>query len=121
MRVLEEYAERKPALVFCNTRKAAVQAAQHLAREAAGTAPSPFVYSADHHRHLSALAQRLKDRALADVCRQGTAFHHGGLAQEDRRAIEDAFLQGHLAVLCTLALTCLVRPPPPTPPPPPGN
>ena len=106
MRILDEHADHKPSLIFCNTRKSAMQAAQHLAKEAATAARNPFVFSADHRRELNEIAQHMKDRALADVCRQGTAFHHGGMASEDRRAVEDAFNAGHIAVLC--ACTCRV-------------
>jgi len=100
MRILEEYADHKPALVFCSTRKSAMQASQHLAKEAASLGRNPFVFSADHQRVLDALAQRTKDRALAEVCRSGLAFHHGGMTPEDRRLVESAFLAGHIAVLC---------------------
>ena len=100
MRILDEYAEHKPTLIFCNTRKAATQAAQHLAREAGSVDRNPFVFSADHQRQLQTISQRMKDKALADVCRAGTAFHHGGMAIEDRRAVEEAFVAGHIAVLC---------------------
>jgi len=109
MRILEEYADHKPALVFCNTRKSAMQASQHLAKEAASMGRNPFVFSADHQRVLNALAQRTKDRALADVCRSGLAFHHGGMMPEDRRLVETAFLEGHIAVLCRAQSPAVAR------------
>lgn len=36
----------------------------------------------------------------ADLYAFGIGFHHAGLSYNDRKAIESAFLQGHLNILC---------------------
>lgn len=39
-----------------------------------------------------------------ELASTGVSFHHAGLAQDDRRAVEQAFLQGKIRVLCEFLL-----------------
>ena len=45
------------------------------------------------------LAKMLSDPKLKEFVQSGVAFHHAGLNLEDRRIIEEAFLQGRIPVL----------------------
>ncbi|KAJ9614520.1 ATP-dependent DNA helicase MER3 [Cladophialophora chaetospira] len=38
---------------------------------------------------------------LKAIAPTGVAFHHGGLSLEDRRAVEQAFLQGQINIICS--------------------
>ena len=37
---------------------------------------------------------------VIDCMQAGVAFHHAGLDPNDRRIVEDAYLKGHVSVLC---------------------
>ncbi|KAK5052748.1 hypothetical protein LTR84_002614 [Exophiala bonariae] len=44
---------------------------------------------------------KLENSELKTCSAAGVAFHHGGLSPEDRRAIEDGFLQGQVNIICS--------------------
>ncbi|KAI8922947.1 P-loop containing nucleoside triphosphate hydrolase protein [Entophlyctis helioformis] len=84
MDVICRYSSGKPVLVFCSTRKSAMEAAEHLAAQfkATPSTQNPF------------------DR-LAEVLAQRVGFHHGGLAFDDRQKVESLFIGGAISVICT--------------------
>ncbi|KIH88793.1 dead deah box DNA helicase [Sporothrix brasiliensis 5110] len=88
-----KYAEGKPVLVFCFTRKSTESAATALAEywgmcsAAQKPWPSPSVGIRSSAR-------------LQNLVTAGVAFHHGGLERHDRASIEAAFLRGHLSIVC---------------------
>lgn len=101
--IIKEHSNDKPTLVFCATRKSAMQAATTLVKE--GKFDLSFA-SERRQKYLNICAQ-LRDKSLQEAARYGIAFHHAGLSLTDRRLIESSFLEGQLLVLCctsTLAL-----------------
>lgn len=94
--VLRQYSNHKPALIFCATRKAAVNAAQTICRE--GKFDESF--SNDRRTLYLALARQVKDKILQETVRFGVAYHHAGLTVTDRRLIEDSFLTQKIMFLC---------------------
>jgi len=91
------------ALVFVNTRRSAQAAAMLLARHVKGA------LSPTEREQLAAVAKTIEGalgestrtcRQLADCVRQGVAFHHAGLHHVQRKAVEDAFKQNLIKVIC---------------------
>ncbi|KAG0047281.1 DEIH-box ATPase, partial [Gryganskiella cystojenkinii] len=48
-------------------------------------------------------AEQSKDAALKDLLPYGFATHHAGMTREDREAVEELFMAGHIKVLCSTA------------------
>jgi helicase len=88
-------------LIFASTRKNAVSLGKHLASELGSSLSRPS------KRALNALGQRIlgtgeKTRIselLADLVKQGVAFHHAGLGSAHRRVLENGFREGKIKVL----------------------
>ncbi len=94
--------KKKQALVFANTRKRA----QGIAKEYAKTMSSFLSESnkklleKDAEKILDALEQPTEQcRQLSDLVKQGIAFHHAGLMQKQREAIEQAFKENRIKVI----------------------
>jgi len=88
-------------LVFVRSRREAESLAERLAEADVGAAPAV----ADE---VLAAGEASMDRRLADCLRGGVAFHHAGLRSSHREAVESAFRDRDLAVICatpTLAAT----------------
>ncbi|RDW94726.1 hypothetical protein BP5796_00489 [Coleophoma crateriformis] len=99
--LIGQYSHKKPILIFCMTKKSCETAAEILAdwwtrsKGALRAWPSP-------KEGLSVL-----NKDLQNFVSCGVAFHHAGLEQRDRQAVESAFLQGNINVICctsTLAM-----------------
>ncbi|KAM0753841.1 P-loop containing nucleoside triphosphate hydrolase protein [Meredithblackwellia eburnea MCA 4105] len=96
--LIKRHADRKPVLIFCNTRKGCLQAAEALAKEyrsftessaRAGPWPKPA-------RNVI----KPGDKSLANLVELGIAFHHAGLDMNDRRLVEQSFIDGGISVVC---------------------
>ena len=91
------------ALVFVGTRRSA-QAAAALAARHVGELLSRVEREklAEIAKHIeSVLGESTRTcRNLADCVRQGSAFHHAGLHHAQRKAVEDAFRQNLIKVVC---------------------
>jgi len=89
------------ALIFASTRKNAVTLAKKAASEIDGLLSKPIKRSlASLSEQIAATGEhtRIGD-ALAELVKNGTAFHHAGLGGSHRRIIEDAFREGKIKVL----------------------
>ncbi len=91
------------ALVFVGTRRSAQAAAALAARHVGG------FLSREEREKLAEIAKHIESvlgestrtcRHLADCVRQGSAFHHAGLHHAQRKAVEDAFKQNLIKVVC---------------------
>lgn len=80
-------------LAFVRSRREAESLAERLAREEFGAAD-------DVARELEALDGTETGARLAECVRNGVAFHHAGLRNEHRAAVERAFRDRELAVIC---------------------
>ncbi|XP_066935876.1 uncharacterized protein [Clytia hemisphaerica] len=97
--IIQTYSENKPTLIFGNTRKGVSQAAGILVKDAR------FVMNAQHKQTLTRYANIIHDSKLQELVIQGVGFHHAGLDNDDRKNVEELFLNGHLPVLfCTSTL-----------------
>lgn len=95
--------EKGQVLVFVSTRRSAQTAAVLVAKNV-----REFL-SAEECKELAAVAKHIEGalgestrtcRLLADCVRKGSAFHHAGLHHAQRKAIEDAFKQNLIKVIC---------------------
>jgi ATP-dependent DNA helicase HFM1/MER3 len=93
--IIDEYAEGKPTLIFCSTRKGTLQAADILARE------NSYFKNGKHREYLIESSKELKDDKLRElVSLNGIGYHNAGIDVQDRHLIEQLFLNGFLLVLC---------------------
>ena len=92
--LLVKHSRRKPILIFCFTRKSVESTATMLAEYAAGQAEDGNLWPAPSQR-IAVLS-----RELQEIVKYGVAFHHAGLDIQDRNAVEQSFLNGHLSVIC---------------------
>ncbi|XP_069089313.1 probable ATP-dependent DNA helicase HFM1 [Pleurodeles waltl] len=93
--VIQTYADQKPTLVFCATRKGVQQAASVLAKDA------KFVMDLQHKQRLQKSALSIKDSKLRELILFGVGYHHAGVDLSDRKIIEGTFTAGDLPVLFT--------------------
>jgi ATP-dependent DNA helicase HFM1/MER3 len=93
--IIDEYAEGKPTLIFCSTRKGTMQAADILARE------NSYFKNGRHRQHLIDASKELKDDKLRElISLSGIAYHNAGIDVQDRHIVEQLFLGGFILVLC---------------------
>lgn len=97
-------------MVFCFTRKSCAEAAKFLAewwqistpRDRYWDAPRSHVgvENRDLQSMSSFLAHHCKTLTPTGTATAGVAVHHAGLSQQDRSAVERAYLAGDLSVIC---------------------
>lgn len=91
---IAKHSQQKPLLIFCMTRKSCRDAAEELAKEWSQRQPSARLWPEPTKRI------PVIDAKLQELVRYGVAFHHAGLDSDDRRAIQQAFEDGSLSVIC---------------------
>ena len=102
--IVARFAEKKPTLIFCSSRKGAAQAAQQLAKDCDARL---LVRSPEHAALLERSARQAEDVSLANCIRNGVGFHTAGVSSRDRDLVERLFLSESLLCLCTTS-TCLL-------------
>ncbi|KAH0342210.1 P-loop containing nucleoside triphosphate hydrolase protein, partial [Aureobasidium melanogenum] len=92
--VIIKYSQAKPIMVFCFTRKSCAEAAKFLAEW--------WKISTPRERYWLAPTDQIavEDKGLQGTVTAGVAVHHAGLSQQDRTAVERAYLAGSLSVIC---------------------
>ncbi len=92
--IIAKYSHKKPIMVFCITRKSAVNTAKLLA--------NVWASKGWRDRHWEGPTQRLivQDPELKITLTSGVAFHHAGLEGSDRHTVETGFLEGQINVIC---------------------
>lgn len=91
---IAKHSRRKPTMVFCTTRKMAVDTAKMLASLFAAAPTAQKMWPAPKKTY------HLVDSELSKIVLAGVAFHHGGVDAADRRAIEEGFLGSDISVIC---------------------
>jgi len=92
--LIQKHSQKKPIMVFCLTRKACEKTAALLAdwwsrqRDIDRTWPAPTQRT------------RVGKKELQEVMLCGVSFHHAGLDQQDRLAVETSYLKGDTNVIC---------------------
>lgn len=92
--IIAKYSHKKPIMVFCITRKSAVNTAKLLA--------NVWASERSRDRNWEGPTQRLivQDPELKNTLTSGVAFHHAGLDGSDRHTVEKGFLEGQINVIC---------------------
>lgn len=95
--VLDTVEEDGQCLVFVNSRRNAEAFAK---RAASGlNAPNPIL--ASYADRINSNAATNMGKILAACVAQGAAFHHAGLAREERRIVEAGFREGEIKVIAS--------------------
>ncbi|KAF2003593.1 ATP-dependent DNA helicase MER3 [Amniculicola lignicola CBS 123094] len=92
--VISKYSEGKPIMVFCCTRNSTISTAKLLAGWWASR------HAMDRHWVSPSKPISFADRELREYAEFGVAFHHAGLDNADRLAVEKGFLNGDIGVIC---------------------
>jgi helicase len=106
---LDTIERNKQALVFVNSKRGAEKTAEDIAKwikkEKITVDPACLGLSQSIAKALSSPTKQCK--RLADMVQYGVAFHHAGLVQKQKSALEDAFRNGVVKIICctpTLAM-----------------
>ena len=92
--IISKYSQKKPIMVFCCTRKDTACTARVLAEWWSKLTPRERYWEAPLRQIL------VSDQNLKSCVSAAVAFHHAGLEQKDREAVEDGFLKGNINVIC---------------------
>lgn len=88
----------KQALIFANTKKSAEKTAEEISKRIKGN-DDKLKILADEALH--SLSRPTKQCERLSFClRKGIAFHHAGLAAEQKNLIEDSFRKGLIKIIC---------------------
>ncbi|TVY57869.1 ATP-dependent DNA helicase MER3 [Lachnellula cervina] len=92
--LIKKHTHKKPMMVFCFTRKSCEATAALLADWWTRSKVVDRAWPAPSGRTV------VGNKEVQDLIMAGVAFHHAGLEQDDRHAIENAFLKGDISVIC---------------------
>ncbi|KAF2426590.1 P-loop containing nucleoside triphosphate hydrolase protein [Tothia fuscella] len=92
--VISKYSHRKPIMVFCATRSAALATARTLANWWSTKSPKERYWEAPRKQTI------VSDKDLKECVSSAVAFHHARLSLDDRAAVENGFLNGDINVIC---------------------
>jgi replicative superfamily II helicase len=108
MKVIEEYGNNRPALVFCPSRKSTHASATALmerirSRKSASLQESVFTatMTAENKVILMKMAAQCRTKPNCNLLEYGIAIHHADIAKEDKCLVEDMFRQQLIRVLFT--------------------
>jgi ATP-dependent DNA helicase HFM1/MER3 len=77
--ILFKYADGKPTLVFCSTRKGVEHTCSTLTQQIT------FHFSTGQKDRISEVATTLSDNKLKECVMAGVGYHHAGMGKEDRQ------------------------------------
>ena len=85
------HGKQRPILIFCATRASTVSTAKYIASDCS--------YSFKSYNNNG--KNRFNDNTLQECYRSGVMFHHAGLSLDDRRLVEEEFINGNIKILCS--------------------
>ena len=100
---LDTIEKEKQALIFCPSKASAEKTAEEIAKKIKKSSDILINLSEQLEKTVSPATKQCK--RLAKCIKNGIAFHHAGLLQKQKEAIEDAFREGTVKVIaCTPTL-----------------
>lgn len=99
--IIREYSNGRPSLIFCNTKKETLSAANQVINSSKEHGRSMFVSDPQQRQRLREAARRIKYKPLAEVVANGVGIHHADLEHSDRELVEKLFIDEDLLVLCS--------------------
>jgi ATP-dependent DNA helicase HFM1/MER3 len=97
--LIKRYAEDKPTLIFCSTRKGSEIAASVLMKN------PPITMKEDRKLYLETASNQIEDAKLRPFFRAGIIYHHAGISRHDRIFFEQEFRAGNVPIMfCTSTL-----------------
>ncbi|GAA5835706.1 hypothetical protein JCM9279_004624 [Rhodotorula babjevae] len=98
--LVKQYSSGKPVLIFCNTRKGCLQAAEALAKDyklaLSSSSRQNLAWPKPHRSEF-----KTSDKHLAVLLENGIATHHAGMDSNDRRLVERLFIDGSISIVCS--------------------
>jgi ATP-dependent DNA helicase HFM1/MER3 len=79
--ILFKYADGKPTLIFCSTRKGVEHTCSTLTQQIT------FHFTKGQKERLSEVATTLNDNKLRQCVMAGVGYHHAGMGKEDRQVM----------------------------------
>ncbi|EGG08721.1 uncharacterized protein MELLADRAFT_84583 [Melampsora larici-populina 98AG31] len=98
MDMIISHSSGKPTLIFCGTRKSALQAAETISKayeKLVESNPGKLPWK------VAKSSRKISDKKLASLVSQGIGIHHAGLDWQDRKHVEELFRENIIKVLCT--------------------
>jgi len=77
--ILFKYADGKPTLIFCSTRKGVEHTCSTLTQQIT------FHFTEEHKHRICEAATVLTEKKLKDCVMAGVGYHHAGMVKEDRQ------------------------------------
>ena len=77
--ILFKYADGKPTLIFCSTRKGVEHTSSTLTQQIT------FHFTEEHKHRICEAATVLTEKKLKDCVMAGVGYHHAGMVKEDRQ------------------------------------
>lgn len=97
--VITRFSDGKPTLIFCSTRRGVEMAANVLLTDL------PLNLNPEQQQAIFEISNQIIDNKLRVAISKGIAYHHAGLAINDRTLVENGFRKGQIPVLlCTSTL-----------------
>ncbi|KAB0794088.1 hypothetical protein PPYR_13708 [Photinus pyralis] len=93
--IILQYAEGKPTLIFCSTRKNVEMTATYL------TQNLTINLQPSQRQVLVDACANITEPKIKQLLAHGVSFHHAGLLAEDRRIVENLFRNSSLPILVT--------------------
>ena len=101
-KVVQQYSQGKPTLVFCPSRLGSVATASKLLQDSVSfSKESQYITSDSQRSSLKDAASSVRNSTLRDCIRGGVGFHHAALEPSDRSVVESLFNQKILRIVCT--------------------
>ena len=97
--IVRHYADGKPTLIFCVSRRETSASAAHIAADMGDDVVASLPPSARHQ--LLTTSGMLLDAKLRECVKRGVGFHHAAMHPKDRQTVEELFLTHALRVVCS--------------------
>jgi len=96
--IIRKFSSGKPTLVFCQTQKGTIGACEQIIND---IRPREFTKNDLQLQKLIESSHQISDKNLQRFITHGVAFHNAGMTYDDRRLVEELFINNLILVICT--------------------